>query len=106
LGIILYRNILERQHELALLLAMGYTKQQVFQLIITEHLFLLASGLVCGVLSAVIGIFPSLVSPAFSIQGSFLAILIFSILAVGILCVLVVTRLGLKKELMEGLREE
>lgn len=106
LGIILYRNILERQHELALLLAMGYTRKQVFQLIMTEHIFLLISGLACGVLSAFIGIFPSLVSPAFRIQGGFLIALIISILAVGVVCVYVLTRVALRKNLMEGLKDE
>lgn len=106
LGIILYRNILERQHELALLLAMGYTRNQVFQLIMVEHIFLLLSGLACGVLSAFIGIFPSLVSPSFSIQGGFLIVLVISILAVGVVCVYVLTRLALRKNLMEGLKDE
>lgn len=106
LGIILYRNILERQHELALLLAMGYTKKQVSQLVTAEHLFLLVSGLVCGALSAFIGIFPSMVSPSFSIQGSFMVILLVGILLTGILCVNVMSRMALKKELMEGLRED
>ena len=68
--------MLDRKRELALLLAIGYRKSQVFLLIFSENLFLLLAGLIIGILAALIGILPSLLSPAFTIPGNFMFLLI------------------------------
>ena len=106
LGVVLLRNMLDRKQELALLLAMGYRKDQVFQLIFSENLFLLVAGLIIGILAAIIGILPSLLSPAFTIPGSFMFVMIGVILLSGMLWIWLPTRQLLKGELMAGLRNE
>jgi ABC-type antimicrobial peptide transport system permease subunit len=106
LGIILYRNMLDRQYELGLLIALGYTKKQVFYMILREHIILLTGGLIIGIVSAIIGILPSVISPAFKIQGMFLLVMLTTILATGFFIVFYITQLTLKKNFMISLREE
>ncbi len=106
LGIVLLRNMLDRKQELALLLAMGYRKQQVFLLIFSENLFLLIIGLLIGILAAIIGILPSLLSPAFTIPGFFMLFLIGVIFLSGLVWIWLPTQTTFKKRLMPGLRNE
>ena len=106
LGIVLLRNMLDRKQELALLLAMGFRKSQVFLLIFSENLFLLLTGLIIGILAALIGILPSLLSPAFTIPGSFMFLLIGVIFLSGLIWIWLPTKQLLKGELMVGLRNE
>jgi ABC-type lipoprotein release transport system permease subunit len=106
LGIILYRSMLERQHELALLKALGYKKNEIFRLILTEYSFLLLSGLLCGVIAAIIGVSPSLISPSFTIQGGFLTALMFVILITGLTMIYFLTKTAVNRNLKEALQEE
>jgi len=106
LGIILFRNILERRHELALLIALGFRKNKVFQLVLLENVFLLFIGLLCGSVSAMIGILPSIISPSFSIQGGFLIEMMAAILILGAGWIYLLTRLAVKGNLIEFLLAE
>jgi len=106
LGIVLLRNMLDRKQELALLLAMGYRKNQVFLLIFSENLFLLLAGLIIGILAALIGILPSLLSPSFTIPGNFMFLLIGVIFVSGVVWIWLPTKQLLKGDLMVGLRNE
>jgi ABC-type antimicrobial peptide transport system permease subunit len=106
LGIMLFRNMLERRGELSLLITIGYKKQQIFRLVLTENILLLVSGIFCGALSAFIGILPSLLSPSFTIHIAFLGILILFVLIIGLLWIIFLTKHALKGSLIEALREE
>lgn len=106
LGIILYRSMLERKHEIALLSALGFNKQEVFRLVLTEYSFLLVSGLIGGLFSAFIGVFPSLVSPTFDIQGGFLASMVFVILVTGLIMIYLLTKIAANRNIKETLQEE
>ena len=106
LGIVLLRNMLERRHELALLIALGYQKSEIFRLIFAENMFLLLTGLACGFGAAVIGILPSLLSPAFSIPGSFVFLLIAVILISGTLWIYFPAHNAIKDQLVTTLRNE
>jgi ABC-type antimicrobial peptide transport system permease subunit len=55
---VVLRNVLERRRELALLGAAGYTAGDLQWLVLTEHLALVAAGLVIGVLAATLAIAP------------------------------------------------
>jgi ABC-type antimicrobial peptide transport system permease subunit len=76
LGIVLVRNVQDRKRELALMLAVGYSKRQLFRLVFTENLYLLAAGWGIGMLAALMGILPSLFSPSFDLQGGFTFVVI------------------------------
>jgi ABC-type antimicrobial peptide transport system permease subunit len=106
LGIILLRNVYERKQELALMLSMGYSQKQVFKIVFTENFFLLVTGFLYGLLAALVGILPSLLSPAFNVQGGFLAILTAGIFISGLLWIYFPLRAALKKPLIEALRKE
>jgi putative ABC transport system permease protein len=106
LGIILFRNMLERRKELALLISFGFQKNLVFKLVLLENLFLLVSGVLCGVFSALIGILPSIISPSFSFHATFLISLIMVILIAGGLWIVFLTKYAMKGRLVEALRDE
>ena len=106
LGIVLLRNMLERRHELALLQALGYRRRRIMLLVVFEYYFLLLSGMACGVVSAFIAIFPSLVSPAFTVQGGFLGMLLLLILISGAMWIYIPAWLALRAPLIPALRND
>jgi ABC-type antimicrobial peptide transport system permease subunit len=106
LGIILLRNINERKQELALLISIGYSRKLLFHLVYMENFILLATGMCIGVLAALVGILPSLISPSFSIQGWFLVLLIGLVFVSGALWIYFPLKIALNKPLIEGLRKE
>jgi ABC-type antimicrobial peptide transport system permease subunit len=106
LGIVLLRNIYERRKELALLLSIGYRKQQVFRLVFIENLYLLVMGWGIGMLAAFMGILPSLFSPAFDLQGGSIIVLTLGIFISGLLWIYFPLRSALGKPLMQALRNE
>lgn len=62
-GLVLVRGVQERRGELALLRAVGFTRPAVGRLLVREHLFLVALGLVYGTVAAVVAVVPILATP-------------------------------------------
>lgn len=106
LGIILLRNIHERQKELALMLAIGYNRNQLLRLVFTENLYLLAAGWGIGIFSAFIGILPSLISSSFNLESGFVIILSIAIFVSGLIWIYFPLRSSLKKPLITALRND
>jgi len=106
LGVVLLRNTLERRSEIALLMAIGYRRNQIFRLIFIENLFMLVAGLVLGVVSAFIGILPSILSPAFTMPIGFISLIVLVIFFSGLVWIYFPTRNALKGNIIKGLREE
>jgi putative ABC transport system permease protein len=106
LGIVLLRNIYERRQELALLLSLGYNHEQVFKIVFTENFILLAAGFFTGMLAALVGILPSLLSPSFDMQGGFLILLTAGIFLSGLLWIYFPLKSALNKPLIPALRNE
>ncbi|MBC8344231.1 MAG: FtsX-like permease family protein [Bacteroidetes bacterium] len=106
LGIVLLRNLLDMKYELALLKALGYTRKQIFSLIISENLLILCLGLLTGIISAFIGILPSLLSPAFTLPLGYVFVLIAAILPVGFLSIFITAKAALKRNYLIHLRSE
>ncbi len=106
LGIVIARNLLERKEELALLAAVGFSRKHLGRLVMAENLLLLATGLVVGILAAFIGILPSLLSPAFALQGSFVIWLVVGVLLSGLVWVWLPVRSMLGRPLAMSLRNE
>ena len=106
MGIILYRNLLERRRELGVMMALGFKKSEIFRLVITENIFLLSAGIFCGLISAIIGIFPSIVSPAFNVNGLFLTVLIVSVFVIGCLWIFFLVKSSIKVSLISLLKNE
>lgn len=52
------RSVLERRNELAVMRAVGFTRRRLAKLVLGENLFLLAMGMGCGVITAVLAVLP------------------------------------------------
>ncbi|MFN8205997.1 MAG: FtsX-like permease family protein [Bacteroidales bacterium] len=106
LAIVLYRNSLERRHELALLTALGFRENHIVRLIFYENLFLFMAGLGAGVLAAVISILPSWLSPGFETQTAGMVVITLLVLFSGILWIYFPARRLGRRVSMEALRNE
>ncbi len=58
LAVVQVRSVLERKRELALLQAIGFSRSRISRLLLSEASFLLLSGLVIGVVAALIAVVP------------------------------------------------
>lgn len=106
MGIVLMRNMLDRKHELAVMKALGFSRTQLFQLIIMENMWLLLVGMAIGIISALIGILPSLFSPAFQVPGYFLIVLVCIVFFSGILWIMLASHWVVKRDWGNELRNE
>ncbi len=106
LGIVLMRNLLERRHEIALLQSIGFNKSAILKIIFLENFVLLITGLFIGILAALIGILPSLLSSAFSIPGAFVFVILAAVFISGVLWIYIPARLSLKRYLIQSLAGE
>jgi putative ABC transport system permease protein len=106
LAIVVLRNVLDRRQELALLQALGYSAARLRQLVRREHVVLLAAGLVCGVSTALIAVWPALVSPGAQVPWAGLVWTIVAVALNGLFWVWAATTIALRGNLLEALRRE
>lgn len=106
MGIVLMRNMLDRKHELAVFKALGFTYHQLFRLVVLENFWLLLMGMGIGIFSALIGILPSLLSPAFQIPGYFLMVLVMGVFISGSAWILLSSHWAIKRDWGNELRNE
>ncbi len=106
MGIVLMRNMLDRKHELAVLKALGFSHKQLLRLVVLENFWLLLLGMGIGIISALIGILPSLLSPAFQIPGYFLMVLVVSVFFSGSVWILLASHWAVKRDLGNELRND
>lgn len=97
LGIILLRNMMDRKKELVLYKSLGFTHRQILKVIIYENLVLVLWAMMIGIVSAIIGILPSLLSDAFAISGNFLIGIIVLIFLSALLWIYVSSRIVLSR---------
>lgn len=106
LAAVVMRNVLERRGELAMLRALGFTAQRMRNLILLEHLGLLAFGVGTGVVAAIVA-----VAPAVGNQGSLKTALITAgwvllIALGGLVWIVLATLWATRGPLLEALRSE
>lgn len=106
LGIVVLRNVLERRGELALLIAVGFRRGRVQKLVLAEHAALLGLGLIIGVGSALVAILPSLLSPRGELPVASLSLTLGGVLLFGLISTWLATRVAVRGNLLEGLRNE
>ena len=102
---VMFRNVLERRRELALLRAVGYNARHVTVMILAETALLLGSGVVAGAACALIAIAPAWLERG-STPGIGLVLLLAAVLAAGLLSAVAATRAALSGELLQALRAE
>jgi putative ABC transport system permease protein len=106
LGIVVLRNVLERRSELAVLLAVGFRRQQVQRLLLVENGALLLLGLGIGVMGATIAVLPALLSTASQLPIRSLAVTLAAVLLNGTLWTWVATRFAVRGDLLAALRND
>lgn len=105
-GIIVFRNVMERKSELALLRAVGYRIETVQTIIMTENVLILLAGLVTGSVCAFIAVLPTMLTPGTGIPIGFTLVVLGLILASGVGWSYGATKLALRAEMIPALRDE
>lgn len=106
LAAVMFRNVLERRRELALLRAVGYDGRRVSQMILAEAALLLGAGLGAGVLSAVLAVAPAWTERSGGGPGLMLAVLLGGVVVAGVLSAALATRAALRGAVLGALRAE
>lgn len=106
LATVMFRNVLERRRELAVLRAVGYDTRHVSTMIAAEAAFLLGAGVIGGSVCAAIAVAPAWVGHGGALPGLGLAGLLAAVIVVGFVSSLIATRAALRGRVLEGLRAE
>jgi ABC-type antimicrobial peptide transport system permease subunit len=106
LAAVMFRNVLERRRELALLRAVGYEPRHVRLMILAETIFLLLAGLVAGVACALIAVIPAWLSHGGGGPGARLMLLVAAIAIAGVISAAAATRAAVSGRLLDALRAE
>lgn len=106
LGVVVLRNVLERRGEFGLLLALGYPHRLVRQIVLSEHIGLLAMGLSIGVVAALCAVAPFLFFGREGLPITWLAVTLGAVMLVGLLCTILATWSALRGNLLAALRNE
>ena len=106
LAAVMFRNVLERRRELALLRAVGYDRRRVSQMIVAEAVLLLGAGLGAGVLSATLAVLPAWTGRSGAAPGLMLAALLAGVVIAGIVSSVLATRAALSGRMLDALRAE
>jgi hypothetical protein len=106
LGLIVVRNLIERQGELAMLRAVGFSKHTLLKMVSYEHVYLLAAGLFAGLVCAIISVTPSIRAAAGQLPFGLLAIMTLMIGVNGVIWVIISTRFTLRGNILTSLRNE
>ena len=106
LGIVVWRNIKERQGELALLRAVGFSRKSVQAIVLSEHFALLAAGLLYGMFAALLASLPSLLTPGAKIPYPTILILFIIVGLNGGMWTYAAAKMATKEDLSPALRKE
>ena len=106
LGLVVLRNMLERRGELAMLKAIGFYKGTIKQMVFYEHLVLLLGGLACGVIAALVAVYPAIKSPGAAVPYFSLVLTIVIIAVSGIVWIWMASVFALGGKMLEALRNE
>ncbi len=106
LATILFRNVLERRRELALLRAVGYDSRRLSLMIVAEAAFVLAVGLATGAACAALAIAPAWLGRSGTLPGAGVAGLLGGVAVAGLVSSVVATRAALRGNMLAALRAE
>src|SRR5262249_34774974 len=106
LSAIMFRSVLERRRELALLGAVGYNARQIGTMIMAEAALLLAAGLVFGAGCALLAIAPAWIGHAHAGPGASLAALLTLVAVTGLFASWLAPRLAPRGNLLAAVRPQ
>lgn len=104
LAVVVLRNVLERRHELAVMAAVGFRRRSLQHIVLAEHAALLLLGLGLGAAAALVAVLPSILTPGMSVPYGSLSVTLGAVLLVGLICTWGATRLALRGQLIDALR--
>jgi ABC-type antimicrobial peptide transport system permease subunit len=106
LGLVVLRNVLDRQGELSMMRAIGFSREALRKMILLEHAGLLLWGLGCGVICAVVAVWPAMDSESAMGVAYSIAAIVLAILLSGILWIWLAAAAAMSGKLLDGLRNE
>jgi putative ABC transport system permease protein len=106
LGIVVWRNVKERQGELALLRAVGFSKKSIQNMLLYEHMVLLAAGIFCGIAAALLATLPSIMTPGSGVPYFTIVLLLVIVSINGIGWTYFASRTAMRGDLLASLRNE
>jgi putative ABC transport system permease protein len=84
LAVVLARTLVERKKEIAILLALGFTRLNVVHLLVWEYAILLFQGVLIGFVSAIVAVLPNFISSGSNVSLFTVLLIIALILLNGI----------------------
>ncbi len=106
LGVILFRNVIERRGELATFRAFGFRKSMISQMLLRENGVLILWGVLIGSISALIAVAPHALSQPDQIPWLSLGVTLLLVFLTGLLASMVAVGNALKLPLLQSLRGE
>lgn len=106
LAIIVGRNVLERRGQLGVMQAMGFSRDRLSGMVLSEHWFLHVSGVVLGLAAALVAISPQLTKGASALPWGLLLGINGAVLVGGLIFCRIAARSVVKGNLMEAIRQE
>jgi putative ABC transport system permease protein len=106
LGLVVLRNVLERRGELAMLRAVGFSRDALKKMVFHEHTGLMIAGLTFGIIAALVAVSPALKSPGADVPYLSLTLTIFAIATSGLLWIWLATIFALSGKMLDALRNE
>jgi len=103
---VLLRSVIERRAELAMMLAVGFTRGDVTALVMIENVMLLVVGVVVGTVSALVAAAPQLASTVADVNWLSLSATLGAAVAVGLAGCAAAARGALRGPLVDALRSE
>ncbi len=105
LALVVLRNVLERRAELAVLLAVGFSRRRVRRLVLLEHVGLLVLGAVLGSAAAIVAAGPAAIARG-RLPLDFLLLTAALAITSGLAATVAATTLALRGELVPALRRD
>ena len=103
---VVLRNVLDRRGELAMLQALGFGRDALKKVVFYEHWGLMAAGLMCGLVTALVAVAPAITSSAGQIPFVSLALTVVGIGVSGLVWIWLATVFALSGGMLDALRNE
>jgi ABC-type antimicrobial peptide transport system permease subunit len=106
LGVLLARHVLERKGELGLMQALGFEQGALRGMILGEHVLLLLGGVLLGLVSAALAVWPNLRQGGGDLPVPFLTWLLIGVAGFGFIVCALAAYLAVRGRLLEAIRRE
>ncbi len=103
---VLARNVLERQRELGLLRAVGFTPAHLRTIVLSESLLLVGTGLLLGSLTAIVAVLPAVLQRASAISVSGLGLLLTTVTIAGVVSSILAARIATSASVVSVLKRD